>query len=363
MRMLSMSIALALATLGASAVASGGSVALQLIVFPCAADSAVAPTLRAWALQRPPALVQTTPSWQHLGPVWEGSLTFAPGVYMFSAESLHCSGGASRWVAIPGAQRHLTLTVNKENARTIDGNLSPGTVYGYLPAPTATVEIMRAGALIGEQTRQSVPTDGDTYQVGYLRPGPYVVRIAFGDVVASRDVTIGRTFDTVTIRADFTTEDAASIVAQQAGGSRFVPVPNDQHIHAVSFELGAATADGWTTEPLAPPSDYQPDVQRIDALTAGALASAQRFLAGDSQIPPTFKALSAWSVDVLGSGARAAGAPNPNVVIDLKPANLQLWQRQAPNTRDQCEVFAGDHYVRLTIDSKTWKVDQSRICP
>ncbi len=29
----------------------------------------------------------------------------------------------------------------------------------------------------------------------------------------------------------------------------------------------------------------------------------------------------------------------------------------------QCEVFAGDHYVRLTIDSKTWKVDRSRICP
>ena len=110
------------------------------------------------------------------------------------------------------------------------------------------------------------------------------------------------------------------------------------------------------TEPLTPPSDYATNVQRISALTAGALASVQRFLAGDSQIPQTFKSLAAWSVNVLND-------TTSDVTLDLKPVDIAAWQKQAPNTRDQCQVFAGDDYVRLTIDSQTWKVDQSKICP
>lgn len=253
MRHFSIAAAFALAMAGAGAVASDQAVPLQLTVFPCAADSAVAPTLSPWAMQRPPSRIPVTPDWQRVGPVWKGSLTLAPGAYMLIINSPHCSGGALRWVAIPGAQRHLALTINEANVRPIDGGSFYGIIYGYLPTPTATVEVMRADTLLGEQTRKSVPTDGDTYQIGSLYPGPYVVRIAFGNVVASRDVTIGRTSDTVTVRADLTIDDAARIVQEQANGSHFVHVPNSQSTDAKSFVLGAASVNGWTTKPLPPP--------------------------------------------------------------------------------------------------------------
>ena len=252
MRSFSIASAFVLAMVGASAVASDQTVPLQLTVFPCAADSAIAPTLRVWSMQRPPSKIPVAPDWQRVGAVWEGSLTLAAGAYMLGADSPHCHA-YSRWMAIPGALRHLVITVNTENVKTIDGSSFNGTIYGYLPAPTATVEIMRLDRLLGEQTRKPVPTDGGTYQIGSLYPGPYVVRIAFGDVVASRDVTIGRTFDTLTVRADLTTDDAAGIVQQQANGSHFVHVRNSQNTNAKSFVLGAASVNGWTTKPLPPP--------------------------------------------------------------------------------------------------------------
>jgi hypothetical protein len=252
MRTFSIAAAFALAVVGTNAVASDETVPLQLTVFPCAADSAVAPTLSAWTMQQPPSKIPVTPAWQRTGAVWEGSLALARGAYMLSADSPHCHA-YSRWMAIPGAQRHLAITINTENVKTIGGSLFDGTIYGYLPTPTATVDVTRAGGSLGEQTRKSVPTDGDTYQISGLYPGRYAVRIAFGKVVATRDVTIGRTFDTLTVRADLSTADAASIVQQQANGSRFVQAPNSQKTNAKSFELGAASANGWTTKPLAPP--------------------------------------------------------------------------------------------------------------
>ena len=86
MRPFSIAAAFALAMAGAGAVASDQAVPLQLTVFPCAADSAVAPTLSPWAMQRPPSKIPVTPDWQRVGPVWKGSLTLAPGAYMLIIE-------------------------------------------------------------------------------------------------------------------------------------------------------------------------------------------------------------------------------------------------------------------------------------
>ncbi len=253
MKLLSIGTALALAALGASAVASGQSVPLQLTVFPCAADSAAPPSLSAWDWRRAPSVkIQPAPSWQRIGAIWQGSLTLAPGRYMLYADSPHCSGSYVHWVGIPGEQRHLTLTINKLKSGTLVDGLHYGLIYGYLPAPSATVEVMRADSLAGEQTRRPVPTDGDTYQIANLTPGQYVVRVTFGGVVTSRDVTLGRTSDTFTVRADLTPADAARMVDQQAAGSRFVYVKNDQDVRMTRLVLGAASANGWTTEPLPP---------------------------------------------------------------------------------------------------------------
>lgn len=247
-------IALVLAATTAGAISSDRTVTLQLTVFPCAADAAAAPALSLWSMQRPPQNMNLAPDWQRAGSVWQASLALAPGRYMIGAGSSHCTGGYAQWIALPGAPRHLAFTLNKQGARTIGGSFE-GLVYGYLPVPVATVDVVPSDDSGAQQTRRSVPTDGDTYQIGFLRPGRYVVRVSFGDVTASHDVTVGRTFDSLTVRADLTTGDGASIVRQEAEGSRFVRAPNAQQTHAVAFELGSASAGGWTTSSSASPGE------------------------------------------------------------------------------------------------------------
>lgn len=248
MRLLAIAAAFTLAAFGANGAASDQSVPLVLTVFPCAADAAAPPALRAWAMKRLMPEVHLSPVWERTGPVWQGSIAFEPGAYIFSAESPHCSSGEARWIAIPGAQRHFAVTINRVKSITLDAGTAYGSIYGYLPVPGATVEIAPAGKAGGEDPRRPVLTDGDTYQIVFLRPGPYEVRIAFGGVAVSRTVTVGRTIDTFMVRADLTADDAASIVRQQANGSRFVHHPKGQSGSTVSLELGAASAAGWAAE-------------------------------------------------------------------------------------------------------------------
>ena len=62
MRHFSIAAAFALATVGVGAVASDQAVPLRVTVFPCAADSAIAPTLRVWSMQRPPSKIPVMPA-------------------------------------------------------------------------------------------------------------------------------------------------------------------------------------------------------------------------------------------------------------------------------------------------------------
>lgn len=61
------------------------------------------------------------------------------------------------------------------------------------------------------------------------------------------------------MRADFTADDLAQVVREEATGSGFVPVDKSSE----RFRLGAASASGWTNAPLLPPSDYGTGVLRI----------------------------------------------------------------------------------------------------
>lgn len=260
MRLLSAAIAFALASAAAGAAASNPAVPIALTVFPCATDAGAPPNLTATKMQRPPSRVQVTPAWQRSGAVWNASIALDAGRYWVKVDSQHCSGQLVHWMAIPGATRHLTLVINKLKSWTLDEDWAPGIIYGYLPAPGSTVEVMRADNLAGE-TWRTVSTDGDSYQTGYLRAGPYVVRITFGDVVVSRAVTLGHTFETMTVRADLTTADASRIVQQQASGSRWVHAVSANHVRITSLQLGAASANGWTTAQLAPAIDAQADIR------------------------------------------------------------------------------------------------------
>ena len=255
MRLLAIAAALGLAALGANGAASDQGVSLLLTVFPCANDSAAPPALRAWAMKKLAPEVPVVPAWEHAGATWQGTMTLEAGAYIFTADSPHCSSGEARWIAIPGAQRHFAITLNKVKSMTLDAGTAYGSVSGFLPAPAATVEVFRAGETGQKQLCGPVPTDGNTYQLVFLRPGRYVVRIAFGDVAVNRTLTIGRTIETLTVRADLTADDAASIVRQQAAGSHFVYAVDGEHVRHTTLQLGAATANGWTTASPSPPSE------------------------------------------------------------------------------------------------------------
>ena len=250
MKLLSPGIAFTLAVSAIGARASDSAVALQVTVFPCAADAAVAPSLRVISLKQPVSVVKVAPEWQRSGDLWQGSLALDAGRYILNAESPHCSGGVLPWMAIPGAQRRVALTINKIKSVTLDEDQAPGLIYGSLPAPGAVVEVARSDRP-SERAPRSAPIDGDTYQINYLRPGRYVVSIAFGEVAVQREVTIGRSVSAMTVRADLTPDVAADIVRQQAAGSHFIHVRNAQNSYSTSFQLGAASADGWTYNPSA----------------------------------------------------------------------------------------------------------------
>ena len=300
--------------------------------------------------------VPVSTTWSASNGSWGTTFSVPPGHYIVSSGSPHCTGETEQWVALPGGIRHVVITLNKTMVATVDENMYAGAIYGYLPTAAARVEVMRADGIIGEQGRRTAMVDGDTYQIGHLRAGDYVVRVTFGDVVASKAIHVPNDSYGTTVRADLTTADALSLVRQQAEGSGFVPIATYKNEPAETFKLGAASIDGWITAPLIPPSDYRPDAQRIDSTIAGALQVAQQFLSDDPNIPSTFRTLSKWSVEVLGKN-------DDDVVLNLTPSDRQEWQKQPPKTPDQCVTFSGAHYVRLAINDRTWKVDEARVCP
>lgn len=330
-------------------------VELSLTVFPCVKDAALEPTLRISDIAQTFANVPIKSTWTTRTSDWQTTVTVPVGHYIVSAIYPHCTGETEQWVAIPGAARHLAITMNKSKVTTVDEDMYAGAIYGTLPSPAARVEVMEANSAIGEQTRRSAMTDGDTYQIGHLRSGDYVVRVVFGNVIASRAVHVPKDTYGPAVRADLTSADALSLVGQQASGSKFVPVPNVEKEPAVTFRLGAASANGWTTAPLIPPSDYRIYEQRIDAAVAGAFLVANQFLGNDPRIPASFRTLFRWSVAVWKN--------DDDIVLNLSPTDLTAWQKQPPKTPEQCYTLSGTHYVRLAINEKTWKVDESRVCP
>lgn len=330
------------------------SVTLTLRVFPCARDLQAEPALRVSDIAKSFAEIPVRARWAVNDAAWETTFNVPVGHYIVSSGSPHCSGETEQWIAIPGDLRHLAITINKTKVATVDEDMYAGAVYGYLPIGVTSVEVMQANSVIGEQTRRTATVDGNTYQIGHLPQGSYVIRLAFGNVVASRQVSIPKDVYGPEVRADFTTADAASIVQQQAAGSGFVPLP-DKQFPGETFRLGAATIGGWTTEPLTPPSDYFTGEQRISKPMAGALATTQHFLASSPLIPPTFRTFASWTIRLGGGG--------PVLVVRLDATDIEAWQKKIPKQVGFCNAYTGAHYVQLAIEDGTWKIAETRICP
>jgi hypothetical protein len=262
-----------------------------------------------------------------------------------------------QWYAQPGAIRHVALALNVGRVfAVIDGGLNAGVVYGSLPSQTAQVELMSADSPIGEQTRRQVSTDGDTFQQNYLSRGRYVVRISLGrGLIVSREITLESS--NAVVRADFTAADAAEIVRQQARGAGFIRVFDSMTTSGSTFHLGNAETDGWISNPLIAPSDYNIQELRISANVLAALTTAQQFLIKESQIPATFKNLAAWN-------ARILNGDNDRIVIGLLPNDADAWGKAAPPLQGHCTSGVGMANILLTFDVASGQiVGTPTICP
>jgi hypothetical protein len=336
--------------------AAASSVQVAIEVFPCAPTTS-APELRISDIAKTFATVPTAPRWSFDGFAWKATVSVPEGHYIVHSGSDQCSGESEQWVAIAGQPRHVAITLNKKGRLTsIDENMYAGAVFGLLPSVPVKIEIMSGDSIIGEQTRKAAAVDGNAYQVDHLEAGQYVLRIAFGGVVASREVTIPSRPYGATTRADLTRADASEIVKMQAAGSGFIPVQYNGTEPLQTFRVGSAVVDGWITDPLIKPSDYRFWEQRISAPALAALSAAQRFLASDSRIPIQFRNLADWSAKIQSQGDQA-------ILVDLFPNDSVGWHKEAPKTQDLCIAGIGRGDVILRFDSKAFKVITAAICP
>ena len=304
-----------------------------------------------------------TSHWSFEKPVWTTTISVPAGHYIFEAHTKHCTGETEQLVAIPGRTRHVTLTLDERqeaNAKRfmirLDEDMYASAVYGLLPDIAARAELMSADSLIGEQTRQTGKTDDGIYEFDHLRSGRYVLRITYGDIVASREVVIPPNEYGVTIRADLSPEIATQIVQEQAGGSGFVPLRVYNGPPLQTFRRGNASVDGWVTEPLIRPADYSLETQRISTPVLAALAATGRFLGTDSRIPKQFRSLSEWSVQIQAQGTEV-------IHVDLFPSDSAAWLKQVPKTQDVCISGIGGGDVILRLDNQTYKVIGAYVCP
>ena len=326
-------------------------------VFTCVQDATSAPELKIFDINDF-ALVTVAPEWTLEIPAWTTTVSIPAGHYILSAHSPQCSGESEQLVGIPGQSRHVTITLNKKGVvASIDEDMYVGTVYGLLPSTTARIEIMSADSIIGEQTRHSATIDGNIYEVNHLEPGHYILRLVIGAVIATREVDLPRDVHGPIVRADLTLEDLNQLVQQQAVGSGFINVDNYLNERVETFRLGAATVDGWTTDPLPSPSDYDTGAQRISAPAASALEVTQHFLSSDARIPKELRDLSDWSLQIQ------RGGHDHEILVDLFPVDLKDWLRDGPKSHLNCFIAYEKHYVRLAVNDQTWRVDEIRFCP
>ncbi len=298
MRALFVGLALLSANVGAAATPR---VDLEIAIVSCRPDASTRPTIRIADIDKTFATVQAPIKWSNTADVWTGTTSIPEGHYIVEAGTEHCSGRNAQWVAIPGSRRHVTITLNEIKVVSVDEDMYANAVFGRLPLPGAYVEVMRADSLLGEQTRRPLPIDGDSFQIGHLEPGNYIVLITFGGVRAAKTFTIPRQKYGATIDVSMTADTAAQLVRAEQVGSGFVKHPwdvNDGYGYHETFRLGAAEVDGWNTM-LSPPADYSPAEQRISRHVVRAIEAARVFLSGYNSVPTAFRSLDAWNVGVF----------------------------------------------------------------
>jgi hypothetical protein len=336
---------------------------VNVSVFECLHDTSAVPELRIWDIDRIFDADSITPHWTFEDPMWTTTVSLPAGHYILHATTQRCAGESEQLVTILNHARQVTITLDdvhdvhpKSFIVRLDENMYASAVYGVLPSPAAQVEIMSADDITGEQTRQSAKIDGSIYEVDHLRPGHYIVRVHFGEVTVSREVSIPQDEYGAVVRADLTPKDASQIVQTQAAGNHFATVGNYMHESITTLRHGSAIVDGWTNE-LISPADYTLGAQRISAPIARALDVAESFLRSDARIPRGFRTLSAWSLQV------EQGGHHQEILINLLPTDQPMWLRDGPKTPEKCYVRDWEHYVRLAINDTTWNVDQVIICP
>jgi hypothetical protein len=352
---MSAAVLLFLSTMSPIRATAASTVRTAVEVFVCSTDREDVPALSMYAAGSGNLKMQA-PRWSFDGYAWRTSVDVPQGNYIVSARSKRCNGLSGQWYAQPGAVRHVTLTLNEGGrVANIDGSTYAGVVYGSLPSQTAQVELMSADSPIGEQTRRQASIDGASYQEGNLPRGRYVLRMSVGSVIVSREITLPSS--NAVLRVDFTPADAAEIIRQQARGSAFVRVSDSTGTPSQTYRLGSAEVDGWVSDPLLAPSDYNTRELRISSQVLGALAATQRFLIKDSVIPDAFKDLTHWS-------ARISNGSNNRILIGLRPNDPAAWAKGSPPLEGHCTTGVGLANILLNFDVASGEiVGTPTICP
>jgi len=113
----------------------------------------------------------------------------------------------------------------------------------------------------------------------------------------------------------------AEIINKQAAGRAFVNVPSFSKEQAQTFSLGAARVDGWVTDPLISPSDYEIWEQRLTPVAGHAIAVAQGYLTHDPSIAKALNPQPQWSLRIMNGGG--AGS-NLCVKVSALPMSHEL---------------------------------------
>ena len=181
--------------------AEPGTARLSITVFDCTPHSGKAPSLFIEDIDRRFTSVPVSPRWTTGPPVWRTTVQIQAGHYIVSAGSSPCGGETEQLVALAGYTRHLAITLNRVVTRagrvamvTVDEDMYAGAVYGILPNPMSSVEMMSATSIIGEQTRRTAKIDGMVFEFDHMIPGRYVLRLDAGDVAVSREVIVPKGF-------------------------------------------------------------------------------------------------------------------------------------------------------------------------
>jgi len=343
------------------AAAAPAPVKVNIAVLPCAQDAAAKPDLYLSDIDRRFARLQIHPDWHEAGGVWATRVDVPRAHYIVDASSQHCSGASQQWVALPGGERHVLLALNESKILTTDENMYAAAVYGHIPMPEMSVELLPADSVLGDSGRRSGTIDGDTYQFGHVVPGRYYVVMGFGAVRAARMITVPTKPYGATVEVSMEKSTALGLSQAESAGSRFHEYSDPKFGPYSMFELGPSSDDGWIANPLPAVAGYPVWGKQLSSAVVRSVEIARKLVVNDEALPPELRKIEAYEISVAAYGGN--GRP---LFLRLIPRDEDLWARSVTLMGSPCaesRTGIAIHGMGMSIDLAHDSATVITICP